>query len=143
MATNTHDEFMDRREEEIKLVLSLSPAERLLADRDYLKQTGNDPVWSYFNDRETYNEIEKKYRTEVVLRDTTWREAQVFAEPIRIAHPDRNVTLYGGGSFIGNTTWNDQMKMFFGYEVYTPYGEKLKQEANEYAEAEGIPMAWE
>lgn len=138
-----HDAFMDRRESQIKISVGLSPAERLVADREYLNQTGNDPVWSYYNDRETYEEIEKKYRTEIVLRDTTWLEAQVFAEPIRIAYPGQCVSLYGGNSFIGNTTWNDQMKMFFGYPVYTPYGEKLKAEANEYAEAEGIPMAWE
>ena len=141
-----HEAFLDSVEAEIELIVGLSPAERQVADREYLKLTGNDPVWSYYNDRETYEKIENKYRTKLTLRNMSWREAHIFTEPIRIAHPDQNVSLYTRGpkgSWIGYTTWNDQMKMFFGYEVYTPYGEKLKAEANEYAEAEGIPMAWE
>jgi hypothetical protein len=141
-----HEKWMNTVEAEIELIVGLSPAERQVSDREYLKLTGNDPVWSYYNDRETYEEIENKYRTKITLRDISWREAQVFAEPIRIAHPDQNVSLYTKGpkgSWIGYTTWSDQMEMFFGYDVFTPYGAKLKRERNEYAEAEGIPMAWE
>jgi hypothetical protein len=141
-----HEAFLDQVEAEIELIIGLSPAERQAANREYEELTGKDPVESYYNDRETYEEIEKKHRTGITLRNMSWREAHIFTEHIRIAHPDQNVSLYTRGekgSWIGYTTWNDQMKMFFGYEVYTPYGEVLKREANEYAEAEGIPMAWE
>jgi hypothetical protein len=141
-----HETWMNTVEAEIELIIGLSPAERQAANREYEELTGNDPVESYYSDRETYEAIEKKHRTGITLRNMSWREAQVFAEPIRIAHPDQNVSLYTKGpkgSWIGYTTWNDQMEMFFGYEVYTPYGEVLKRERNEYAEAEGIPMAWE
>jgi hypothetical protein len=141
-----HEAFLDQVEAEIELIIGLSPAERQAANREYEELTGKDPVESYYSDRETYEAIEKKHRTGITLRNMSWREAHIFTEPIRIAHPDQNVSLYTRGekgSWIGYTTWNDQMKMFFGYEVYTPYGEVLKREANEYAEAEGIPMAWE
>jgi len=139
---NSHDNFMNTREEKIILSIGLDEYRRREVEDEYLDRSGSD---NPYHDYDLYRKIEAAHRTEIVLRGMTWHEAQVFAEPIRIAHPDQNITLYNPdySSFIGNTTWNDQMKMFFGYPVFTPYGEKLKAEANLHAEINGIAMAWE
>lgn len=141
-----HEAWLDRVEPEIELIVGLSPLQRAAANREYEELTGRDSTTSYYDDRETLEAVERKHRTGITLRGISWREAQVFAEPIRIAHPEENVSLYTegpGGSWIGYTTWRDQMTMYFGYQVYTPYGEVLKAEAEAWAELEGIPGAWE
>lgn len=136
-----HDEFMNRVEPEIHIIIGPDSLAQKAAAQEYLETTGTD---NPFEHRDLHDEIWSKYQTRITLRDISWNEANAFAEPLRIAHPDQNVSLYTkGGSWIGHTTWNDQMTMFFGYPVYTSYGEKLKAEANAHAEANGIPMAWE
>ncbi len=84
-------------------------------------------------------------RTTWELNDVTFKQAQKFAEPIRIAHPDQCVSLYNeeAGSFIGNTSWNDQVKMFWEYPVYTLEGKKVMQERSEDAKAQGLIASWE
>ena len=64
------------------------------------------------------------------LETCSEKEAETWAEPIRIAFPDCHVNIeWAGGSFICYTTWEDQMKEFIGYRVFTPMGERLKAEA--------------
>jgi hypothetical protein len=59
----------------------------------------------------------------MTLTCVTLEEAEIWAEPIRISHPDQCVTIsYGEGSFIGYTSWTDQMEMFWEYPVYTEIG---------------------
>jgi hypothetical protein len=42
--------------------------------------------------------------------------------------PGQHVNIYGDdNSFIGNVTWNDQMKMFWEYPTYTDLGNKLRE----------------
>ena len=140
-AQREYREFMDRIQPEITVHISPDANGIKAAAQEYFELTGTD---NPFEHRELNEEIYRKHKTTLTLRDISLHEAQAFAEPIRIAHPDQCVSLSTpDGSWIGNTSWKDQMEMFFGYEVYTPYGERLKRERNEYAEAEGIPMAWE
>lgn len=134
--------WMNTTQKEIILSISNDCNQRRAIDEQYFAVTGSD---NPYDNLDYYRALEKEHRTEIVLKDMSWKEAQIFAEPIRIAHPDQCISLSSpdGSSFIANVSWNDQMKMFFGYEVFTAYGEKLKKEANEYAETNGIPMAWE
>lgn len=140
-APDEQDEFMNRVEPEIHIIIGLDELARKVAEAEYLEATGTD---NPFEHRDLHDEISSKYQTRITLREISWREAEAFVEPLRIAHPDQNVSLYTkSGSWIGHTTWNDQMKMFFGYPVYTGYGEKLKAERLAQAEADGTQMAWE
>jgi hypothetical protein len=58
----------------------------------------------------------------------TLKEAETWAEPLRRSHPDRNVNInwhpagHDHGSFIGYTSWNDQMRMYPEYPVFTEPG---------------------
>jgi hypothetical protein len=82
---------------------------------------------------------------EFILTNLTWKRAQEIVEPIRINRPDRCISLYcsTGNSFIGNTSWNDQMKMFWEYPTYTPEGAKLAAERAAEAEMKGLVASWE
>lgn len=140
-AQREYQEFMDRIEPEVTITIGPDANGTKAIAQEYFELTGTDNPYEH---RELHEELYRKHRISLTLRGVSLNEAQAFAEPLRIAHPDQCVSLSTpDGSWIGNTTWNDQMEMFFGYPVYTPYGEKLKRERNEYAEAEGIPMAWE
>tara|TARA_B100000497_G_scaffold111980_1_gene132472 strand:- start:389 stop:889 length:501 start_codon:yes stop_codon:yes gene_type:complete len=56
------------------------------------------------------------------------KEAETWAEPLRRSHPDRNVNIvwhpagHEQRSFIGYTSWNDQMEMYPEYPVFTQPG---------------------
>lgn len=65
----------------------------------------------------------------------TVEEAETWAEPLRRSHPDRNVNInwhpagHESGSFIGYTTWNDQMEMYPEYPVFTQPGHEDRVKA--------------
>jgi hypothetical protein len=134
-----HEKFMNTREEKITISIGADPYQRREIEEEYLDRTGTD---NPYHDMDLYREIERSHTTRIVLRDTTWQEAQAFAEPIRIAHPEQCVTLYAGNSFIGNTSWKDQMDMFWEYPVYTPYGQKLRTDRMQLAEVLGQTASW-
>jgi hypothetical protein len=109
--------------------ISLSPStDQLTAIREQLvEQFGTDV--NQFSD-EYSTAFDAAYRaacTDVLVRCTE-HDAQVIAEPIRMQFPDRHVNLYWTpegteyNNYIGNTTWNDQMKMYPEYAVYTHAG---------------------
>ena len=140
MNSNSHDAWMNQKESEILLVVGPDKSGIQRALDMYFVLTGTDNT---YENRDAWDLLYRQECHVIQLKDVSWLEAQQFAEPIRILHPEQCVTLSSGSSFIGNTSWKDQMEMFFGYPVYTPYGEKLKAERNQFAEANGIPMAWE
>ena len=127
-----------------KVTITLSPAASNYSkiNAEYLEMTGTDNI---FEHRDLYNSIEEKYRQTWVLNDITFTEAQAFAEPIRIANPDQHVSLYNydTNSFIGNTTWNDQVKMFWEYPVYTEEGASIMSMRSSIAQEAGELVAWE
>lgn len=137
---NEQDEFMNRREEKITLTISADSLQQKAIYDEFQDRTGTD---NPYDNIELYRELTTKHTTNIDLWGMTWQQAQAFAEPLRIAHPDQCISLSSGNSFIGNTTWNDQMKMFWEYSVYTPYGEKLKAERLRLAEQLGQTASWE
>ena len=142
MSTNTeYNEWMNQKQSEVKITVSPSSVEHKMIMAEYQSKTGSD---NYYDNREVYDEIYNRFRKEISLEDVSLNEAQAFAEPIRIAYPDQCVTLYTGtNSFIGNTSWNDQLKMFFEYPTFTLIGERIMANRKTEANAQGVIAAWE
>jgi hypothetical protein len=124
--------------------ISLSPSQEQYAQirAEYLVKTGSD---NYYDFPDIFDQMVKDVRQEWTLENVTFNAAQAFAEPIRIANPDQCVTLYNDktGSFIGNTTWNDQIKMFWEYPVYTELGAEIMLMRQTEAADQGLIAAWE
>jgi hypothetical protein len=125
------------------ILISISPNENGIQSmqRKYKEITGTDD--SFF-DRDLHLELYRENCQRITLENVSMHEAQIFAEPLRIANPDQCVSLYGSDShFIGNTSWNDQMKMFFEYPTYTEYGTYLANKRQEEAKKLNIKASWE
>jgi hypothetical protein len=124
--------------------ISLSPSQEQYAQirAEYLVKTGSD---NYYDFPDIFDQMVQDVRQEWTLENVTFTQAQAFAEPIRIANPDQCVTLYNdkNGSFIGNTTWNDQIKMFWEYPVYTEQGAEIMLMRQTEAADQGLIAAWE
>jgi len=124
--------------------ISLSPSQEQYAQirAEYLVKTGSD---NYYDFPDIFDQMVQDVRQEWTLENVTFTQAQAFAEPIRIANPNQCVTLYNdkNGSFIGNTTWNDQIKMFWEYPVYTEQGAEIMLMRQTEAADQGLIAAWE
>lgn len=142
MSTNAeYNQWMNQKQSEVKITISPSALECQIINDEYKRQTGSD---NYYDNREKHDEIYARYRKEIILKDVSLNEAQAFAEPIRIANPDQCVSLYTGeNSFIGNTSWNDQLEMFFEYPTYTEVGKRIMAERKAEANANGVIASWE
>jgi hypothetical protein len=125
---------------QVKIVLTPSPEDYKLIRSNY-ELTGTDNTYEY---PWVWNTLVKSYTKTLVLENISMKEAEAIAEPIRMMHPDQHVNLYGSDdSFIGNTTWNDQWKMFWGYPTYTPAGKAIMaKRLREQAEKSILP-SWE
>jgi hypothetical protein len=130
-----------KRVAEVKIVLSPSSAQYQDARTRYSEITNvheiseNPNVWDSL--------IEARTAT-LVLENVSIREAEAIAEPIRIMFPDQHVNIYGSdNSGIGNVTWNDQLKMFWGYPTYTEIGKAIMTKRKEEQDALGIQASWE
>lgn len=136
-----HEEFNTRKMEALTVSLTPSPSAYAEIRREYLTLTGTDNTYEH---GDVWTELVKRRRVDLVLERVSFDEAEAFAEPLRIAHPDQNVNIYDGeGSFIGYTTWNDQMQMFWEYPVHTEYGDYLRGGRIREATALGITASWE
>jgi hypothetical protein len=126
---------------EVKIVLSPSAGEyKVIRDR-YEEVYGTTDTYAH---PEAWERISNQYKKTVVLANVSMKEAEAFAEPIRIMCPDQHVNLYGSdGSLIGNVTWNDQLKMFWGYPTYTEIGKAIMAKRTEEQAALGIQPSWE
>jgi hypothetical protein len=142
MSTNAeYTKWMNEKQSEVKIAISPSALECQFINAEYERLTGST---NYYDHPEKHDEIYKRFRKEITLQDVTLTEAQAFAEPIRIANPDQCVSLYTGkNSFIGNTSWNDQLEMFFEYPTYTEIGKQIMEKRKSEAEAMGIKSSWE
>jgi len=108
--------------------------------REYEKINYNfDP----YDNKDAYEAEVKNCTMTWNLPDISLREAQVFAEPIRISHPDQCVSLYAGDSFVGNTSWADQMEMFWEYPVYTEAGKDARMMRRRITEEKGLIASYE
>lgn len=132
MSTN-QDKWMHEKQEAVRVRLSPSP-------RDYAKISAQ---FDYYKHSDAYKEEENKCATTWSLTDVSLHEAQTYAEPLRIAHPDQCVSLYAGDSFIGNTSWTDQMEMFWEYPVYTEAGRMAQTMRRRVASEKGLCASYE
>lgn len=126
-----------------KVIISLAPStiEFQAARAEYEALTGTD---NPYNNKELFDSIMERYYKKQIHENISLHQAQVIAEPIRIANPDQCVSLYtDGNSFIGNTSWADQMKHFFEYETFTPEGTALAKARQAEAKQLGIIASWE
>jgi hypothetical protein len=136
-----YTKWMNEKQSEVKVSISPSPLECRTINEEYRRLTGSD---NYYDDRELHDALYKRHCKEIILENVSLNEAQSFAEPIRIANPDQCVSLYTGkNSFIGNTTWNDQLQMFFEYPTYTKVGKKIMAKRKTEANSQGVIAAWE
>jgi hypothetical protein len=142
MSTNAeYTKWMNEKQSEVKIAISPSALECQFINAEYERLTGSI---NYYDHPEKHDEIYKRFRKEITLQDVTLAEAQAFAEPIRIANPDQCVSLSTGkNSYIGNTTWNDQLKMFFEYPTYTEFGKQIMDKRKAEANAQGVKASWE
>lgn len=137
---NEYNEWMNKKFSKVQISVSPSEIEYEAINREYLEATGTD---NYYDFPEKHDEIRKKYNRIVDLHNISLNEAQAFAEPIRIANPNQCVSLYAEDSFIGNTTWNDQLEMFFEYPTYTEIGKQIMEKRKTEADTLGIVASWE
>lgn len=132
--------WMNKEQEAVTIQLSPSTEQYQLIRGEYEALTGTDNMYEH---REIWDKICKTYWKTWEHKGISLKQAQAIAEPIRIAHPDQNVNIVAGKSFIGNTSWNDQLKMFFEYETYTEEGAAIMKARQEEAARLGIKAAWE
>jgi hypothetical protein len=127
---------MNSIQKQVKVVLSPSREQYSQIRAEYFAQTGSN---SYYDNSELFDSLVKSVQKEWVLNDITFKQAQVFAEPIRIAHPTQCVSLYNEetDSFIGNTSWNDQVSKFWEYPVYTEEGARIMLTRKDVAQENG------
>lgn len=125
---------------EVKIVLSPSSADYKLMRGNY-ELSGSDNVYEY---PEVWASLVESYNKTLIVENVSIREAEAIAEPIRIMFPDQHVNIYGNdNSFIGNVTWNDQLKMFWEYPTYTEIGKAIMAKRKEEQDALGIQSSWE
>ena len=130
-----------KRVAEVKIVLSPSPAQYQDARYRYSEITGTDDTYENPNIWDSL--IEARTAT-LVLENVSIKEAEAVAEPIRMMFPDQNVNIISAnGDFVGNVTWNDQLKMFWGYPTYTEIGKSIMEKRKAEQDALGIQSSWE
>ena len=136
-----YKKWMNQKQSEVRITISPSPLEYAAIMKEYSLLTGST---NYYDNPDLYNEISNRIRKEIILENISLNEAQAFAEPIRIAFPDQCVSIHAGeNSFIGNTSWNDQLKMFFEYPTFTEIGKTIMENRKAEANAMGIQASWE
>jgi hypothetical protein len=126
---------------EVKIVLSPSTEDYKSIRFQYEQQTGTTNT---YEKPDLWDSLIAKFAKTLIVENISLTEAEAIAEPIRIMFPDQHVNLYGSdNSFIGNVTWNDQLKMFWGYPTYTEIGKSIMAKRTEEQAALGIQPSWE
>jgi hypothetical protein len=94
--------------------------------------------------RDLWDSLIAKFTKTLIVENISLTEAEAIAEPIRIMFPGQHVNIYGDdNSYIGNVTWNDQMKMFWEYPTYTDLGNKLREARMAEAKELGLIASFE
>ena len=126
-----------------KLIVNLGVPQPIAAKivADIIAKNGGDS----FSNRDEIDERYKEVQRTLVFTDLSFLEVQAEIEHIRIANPDEGTSIHteDNNSFIGNTTWSDQMEMFWEYPTYTPQGAKIAAERKAEQDAKGILASWE
>jgi hypothetical protein len=139
--SKSYQKFMNTIRKSLTVTLSLSTAAAQQARAEYEALTGTDNTYEH---SDIWDKIYRSYSQKFEYANMSLNQIQTLVEPLRIAHPDQCVSISTDDKcFIGNTTWNDQMKMFWEYETYTPQGAALAAARKTEAEAAGLRAAWE
>ena len=139
--STSYQKFKSDIRKTLTITLSPSTADYQAARAEYEALTGTDNTYTH---ADIWERIINTYDKKWVYNNMSLNDAQTIAEPIRIACPDQCVSIHTDDKcFIGNTTWNDQMEMFFEYETYTEQGAALAKARQEEAARLGIKAAWE
>ncbi len=97
-----------------------------------------------YEDQDLWDKLYKAGCTITRHENITMNEIQMIAEPIRIDNPEQNVSITDhNGNYIGHTTWNDQIKYFFEYPVYTQRGLAIVTARQMEAIEQGVVASWE
>lgn len=112
-------EFLNRTHKSVTVSISASQTVNRAITAEMKRKYGEDGY---------YDPMMKAIRgagTSVTLENTTMLEACKFAEGLRISHPHQNVNVSvdkEGGDFICNVSWNDQVRYYPEYPIYTEEG---------------------
>lgn len=137
----SYKEFKSKVHSWVSIYLTPGPNEYAIINAEYLKLTGTDNRWEH---SEIYTQLVKQHTEFLNYTNMSLEQADIIAEPIRIAYPNRNLSIATSDtSFIGHVTWDDQMEMFFEYPTYTNYGSSLAKQRQEEAKKLGIKATWE
>lgn len=138
-AQNEYEIWMNTKQPVINATMSPSAQACAEIREEFKAATGSD---NYYDNRDLWEHMYDKACVKFTFTDMSLKEAQAILEHNRIANPDQNVSLSAGKSYIGNVTWNDQMKMFWEYETYTEQGAKLAAARKAECDALGLIAAW-
>ena len=126
---------------QVKIVLSPSTEDYKSIRFQYEEQTGTANT---YDKPDVWNSLIAKFAKTLIVENISLTEAEAIAEPIRIMFPGQHVNIYGDdNSYIGNVTWNDQMKMFWEYPTYTDLGNKLREARMAEAKELGLIASFE
>jgi|LakMenEpi03Aug12_release.lakeMendotaPanAssembly.Ray.scaffolds.fasta_scaffold308431_1 hypothetical protein len=124
----------------VKIVLTPSSEDYKLIKVNY-ELSGTSNPYEY---PELWDGLVKSYTKTLIVENISIKDAEAIAEGIRMMFPDQHVNLYGSDdSYIGNTTWNDQLNMFWGYPTYTPAGKAVMAKRMAEQAEKGILPSWE
>jgi hypothetical protein len=139
--SESYKRFMNDIRKKLTITLYPSTEQYQAARAEYEALTGTDNTYDHLD---IWERIVKAYNKTWEYSNMSLHTGQEIAENIRIAHPDQCVNLHTDDKcFIGNTTWNDQMKMFWEYETYSIVGTVLAKKRKAEAEAAGLIASWE
>jgi hypothetical protein len=134
--------MMNTIQKQVRVVLSPSQLQYVQIRANFMAKTGST---NYYDNPDLFDSLVKSSQKEWLLNEITFTQAQCFAESIRITHPDQCVSLYNdeNNSFIGNTSWNDQFKMFWEYPVYSEEGASIMLMRKLEASEKNLVASWE
>ena len=116
-------EFLNRTHESVTVSISVNRRTSNAITTEMKRKFGDDGY---------YEPMMKALRgagTSITLENATMLEACKFAEGLRISHPAQNVNVSAdkeGGDFICNVSWNDQMRHYPEYPIYTEEGTMIQ-----------------
>lgn len=139
---NEYQIWMNTKQPVINATMSPAPGVCAKLRDEFKALTGTDNTYGNEAHEELWETMYKNACIKFTFTDMSLHEAQAILEHNRIANPDQNVSLSAGKSYIGNVTWNDQMKMFWEYETYTEQGAKLAEARKAECDALGLIAAW-
>jgi len=139
--SKSYQKFQNDIRKTLTVTMSPSTPEAQAARAEYEALTGTDNTYTH---SDIWDRIYSSYQKQWVYENMSLKQVQAIAEPLRIANPDQCVSIHTDDKcFIGNTTWNDQMKMFWEYETYTPQGAAIAKARKTVCDAEGKIAAWD